>query len=270
MPLPGLPPAFRWTSEPWRTAPVCDPLAEVAAHLFTTRALTLRVGPGEGAADRDSWNRLAGSMAVDPSRLLRLRQVHGRDVLTLRRGTVMPPVRPAPEADALVADAPDAALVIRGADCVPILMADRRTGAVGAAHAGWRGTALATGVAAVDAMRVAFGTRPADLVVALGPSIGPCCYPVGESVREAFVAAGHVPTVTDRWFARGADLRLDLWLANVAQLEAAGVPAAQIHVSRICTACHADLCFSYRREGAGTGRLAGAIRASRASTYFLT
>lgn len=261
MPLPPLPRAFRWTEQPWGPALVCDPLAEVAAHLFTTRALTLLVGPTAGPAAREGWDRLADSIAVDASRLLRLRQVHGRDVLTLRRGGAVPPVDSAPEADALVADEPDAALVIRGADCVPVLVADRRTGAVGAAHAGWKGTALGTAVAAVEAMRAAFGSRPADLVVALGPSIGPCCYQVGEDLLTAFAAAGHAQASADRWFARRADIRLDLWTANADQLEAAGVPASQIHVSGFCTACHLEQCFSYRREGEGTGRLAGVIRA---------
>lgn len=261
MPLPPLPTAFRWTEQPWGPALVCDPLAEVAPHLFTTRALTLLVGPTAGPAAREGWDRLADSIAVDASRLLRLRQVHGRDVLTLRRGGALPPVDPAPEADALVADEPDAALVIRGADCVPVLVADRRTGAVGAAHAGWKGTALGTAVAAVEAMQAAFGSRPADLVVALGPSIGPCCYQVGENLLTAFAAAGHAQASAERWFARRADIRLDLWTANADQLEAAGVPAAQIHVSGLCTACHLEQCFSYRREGEGTGRLAGVIRA---------
>lgn len=261
MPLPPLPTAFRWTEQPWGPALVCDPLAEVAPHLFTTRALTLLVGPTAGPAAREGWDRLADSIAVDASRLLRLRQVHGRDVLTLRRGGPLPPVDPAPEADALVADEPDAALVIRGADCVPVLVADRRTGAVGAAHAGWKGTALGTAVAAVEAMQAAFGSRPADLVVALGPSIGPCCYQVGENLLTAFAATGHAQASAERWFARRADIRLDLWTANADQLEAAGVPAAQIHVSGLCTACHLEQCFSYRREGEGTGRLAGVIRA---------
>lgn len=261
MPLPLLPPGFRWTPEPWGPALVCDPLAAVAPHLFTTRALTLRVGPAAGRADDEGWGRLAASMAVDEPHLLRLRQVHGREVVTLRRGGALPPVEPAPEADALVTDEPGAALVIRGADCVPVLLADRRTGAVGAAHAGWRGAALGTAVAAVGAMRAAFGTHPGDLVAVLGPSIGPCCYQVGERLLEAFTAAGHDPAAVDRWFTRREDVRLDLWTAHVDQLTTAGVPPTQIHVSGLCTACHLAQCFSYRREGDGTGRLAGVIRA---------
>ena len=259
MPLPSLPAAFRWTSQPWGAALVCGPLAQSAVHLFTTRALTLRVGADAGADE--GWSQLAASMAVPASRLLRLRQVHGRDVVVVSAGGEGPAVDPAPEADALASNDPGAALVIRGADCVPVLMADRRLGVVAAAHAGWRGTAARTAVAALDALRERWGTRPEDLVVALGPSIGPCCYQVGEGLVEAFAGAGHQAPARDRWFTRGADLRLDLWRANVDLLVEAGVPAAQIHVSGLCTACHLEQCFSYRKEGEHTGRLAGVIRA---------
>lgn len=262
MPLPPVPPAFAWTHEPWGAALVCTPLAEVAPHLFTTRALTLRVGPGAGTPEEEGWTPLAASLGVPQPALLRLRQVHGRTVVTVRAGEARPSVVEPPEADALVAADPACALAVRGADCVPVLLADRRTGAVGAAHAGWRGTAAGTAVAAVTAMTEAFGTRPEDVVAAFGPSIGPCCYEVGETLVAAFSAEGHEAAALGRWFSRPADSRLvlDLWAANRDQLAAAGVPAAHIHVSGVCTACHTAECFSYRREGEGIGRLAGVIR----------
>lgn len=260
-PLPPVPPDFRWTTEPWGPALVCGPLAVVAPHLFTTRGLTLRVGPGAGSADEEGWDALAASVGVVEPRLLRLRQVHGRDVVIVRRGGTVPPVSPAPEADAFASDDPGAALAVRGADCVPILLADRRTGAVGAAHAGWRGTMAGAAVAALSAMHEAFGTAPRDVLVALGPSIGPCCYQVGESVVDACASAGHAPALRERWFVRGADLRLDLWTANIDQLVAAGVPDTQVYACRLCTACHPAQLFSYRKEGEGIGRLAGVIRA---------
>lgn len=261
MPTPPLPPAFRWTTEPWGPALVCDPLAEVAPHLFTTRALTLRVGPSAGSAHEEGWDALAASMGVAEDRLLRLRQVHGREVVTVRCGAVPPPVDEAPEADALISDDPGCALAVRGADCVPLLLADRRTGAVGAVHAGWRGTATGAAVAAVHAMRRTFGTRPADLVAAVGPSIGPCCYQVGDELEEALLVAGHAPGRVEAWFARDAVLRLDLWAATRDQLVDAGLEPGHIYVCGICTACHPDQCFSFRRERKGTGRLAGVIRA---------
>ena len=261
MPLPPLPPAFRWTTEPWGPALVCDPLAEVAPHLFTTRALSLRMGTGAGTVETEGWGELARSMDVAESALVRLRQVHGRDVVIVRRGDAPPPTSGPPEADVLVSDDPRAALAVRGADCVPLLLADRVTGAVGAAHAGWRGTAAGTTVAAVRAMAAAFGSKPSDLVAAVGPSIGPCCYRVGGDLVGAFLAAGHPRELMDRWFVDAEGLRLDLWSATRDQLVGAGLNVGAVHLSTVCTACHPEHCFSFRRDSATTGRLAGVIRA---------
>ena len=100
------------------------------------------------------------------------------------------PVSPLVAADIIAGDDASMALAIVTADCVPILIGDRRTGAVAAAHAGWRGTALRVAAAVVNAMKTSFGSRPADLVAAIGPSIGPCCYEVGGDVRERFEREG--------------------------------------------------------------------------------
>jgi copper oxidase (laccase) domain-containing protein len=169
-------------------------------------------------------------------------------------------------------------------------MADRRTGVVSAVHAGWRGTAQQVVRAAIDAMRREFGTAPADLVVAIGPSIRACCYEVGPELRTAFSDAGHDVAAIDRWFLRGKGDRwqLDVIRANRDQLEAAGVPSTQIHDSGLCTMCQKaasspDLnrasnapptgrargetggetiaLHSYRRSRGAAGRMLAAIRA---------
>src|SRR5215510_14873043 len=122
-------------------------------------------------------------------------------------------------------------------------MADRARGAVAAVHAGWRGTAARAAVAAVDAMAREFGTRPSDLVVAIGPSIGACCYEVGSDLVDAFAAAGHERYLIDRWFMtpRERRMRLDLVGANRDQLVLAGVREENIHACGLCTAMHLDV-----------------------------
>ncbi|MGE5359338.1 MAG: peptidoglycan editing factor PgeF [Bacteroidales bacterium] len=230
-------------------------------HLFTTRALALR---GE-QADAD-WTALEQALLVKPRRLFAPKQVHGADVLVVRGSDLAPPSLNdprRPHADIVLTNDPESAIAVQVADCAPLLLADPRTGAVAAAHAGWRGTAANVAGRAVDAMATHYGSQPSDLLVAIGPSIGRCCYQVGPDVREAFVAAGHDPDAVARWFAaepKHGRLKLDLPRANRDQLIAAGVNAANVAACGLCTACHPRLFFSYRRDGAATGRLAGAIR----------
>ena len=196
-------------------------------------------------------------------------QVHGRTVVVIRRGSTVSTVRPA--ADVLVSDAASTAIAVRVADCVPLLMADRARGVVAAVHAGWRGTAARAAAAAVEALGREFGTRPADVVAAIGPSIGACCYEVGPELVDAFAVEGHERYLIDRWFLapsppRGSQdrprLRLDVAGANRDQLVLAGVPEDQIYLSGLCTAMHLDVLTSYRVEKEKAGRLAGAIRAN--------
>jgi polyphenol oxidase len=258
MSLPTVPDAFAWTTESWGAALRCVPLGAIAPHLFTTRQLSL-------AAPEDS-ERLAA--AVDARAVAMAKQVHGRVVVVVRDGDE--PSAAAPEADAFVSSSRDVAVAIRVADCVPLLMADRTRGVVAAVHAGWRGTAARAAVAALDALAHEFGTKPADVVAAIGPSIGACCYEVGTDVVDAFAAAGHERYLISRWFLspvaeRGSRersrLRLDVAGANRDQLLLAGVPDEQIHSSGLCTAMHLDLLTSYRAEKDAAGRLAGVIRA---------
>lgn len=276
MTLPPVPETFHWTQEAWGAALKCRPLDEAAQHLFTTRQLEL--------PSRESWQKLAPSAGVPPDRFVTLNQVHGRRVITIPRGmddaALMAMQTNRPDADGLVSAEPDIALVVRAADCVPLLMADRRTGAVAAVHAGWRGTAARVAVAAIETMGREFGTRPGDVVVALGPAIRPCCYEVGTDVVDAFASAGHERYLIERWFLAppaprggfrpvpgatdGPRLRLDVPGANRDQLMLAGVPEHNIHLAGLCTAMHLDVLTSYRAEKERAGRIAGVIRASEA------
>jgi len=164
-----------------------------------------------------------------------------------------------PEADALVTRDPQVLLAIRTADCLPILIADPVRQAVAAVHAGWRGTLAGVTEAAIAEMARAFGSIPASLVAALGPSIRACCYEVGPEVEEAFRRRS---PENEKLFLRAspeARARLDLVAAARAALERSGVPAFQIHVANFCTACRTDFFFSHRKEGARTGRMMAVI-----------
>lgn len=250
---------FAWRRPPAGLALVCLPLERVAAHFFTTRDLWLR----GGGAEITEWPRVAASVEVPPDRLVRVRQVHGADVLSLSRTSPAPVSPERAPADVIVSDDPSLAIAVQVADCVPILIADRRKRAVAAVHAGWRGTAVHAVEVAAHRLEEDYGIDAVDLVAALGPSIGPCCYEVGDELIDTFRQSGHAESAIQRWFVRqdGGRYRLDLWRANHDQLLAAGIPAGQVHVAGLCTAHNLDLFYSYRAEGAQTGRMTGVIRA---------
>jgi purine-nucleoside/S-methyl-5'-thioadenosine phosphorylase / adenosine deaminase len=245
--------AFRWTQATWGPALVCDPLAEVAPHLFTVGNLQLRDNP-------DEWAAVARAMDVTPAHLRLIKQVHGATVAFAGRsisdGWTMP------EADAVISDDPSAAIAVRVADCAPVLIADRGLGVVAAIHAGWRGTMQSIAIAGVQALRTELGSNPSDLIAAIGPCLGPCCGEVGPEVVDAFRAAGHGSEALERWFSDGATGRpyLDLWQANRDQLTAAGVPDDAVFVAGLCSKTHAGLMHSYRAEGQKAGRMVGIIR----------
>lgn len=265
MTLPPVPEPFYWTDSPCGPVLKCRALDAIAPHLFTTRELPLTA--------RDDWRCISDALGAD--HVATLDQVHGRGVVTIRRGSPRSAARE--KADVLVADDPAVAVAVRAADCVPLLLGDARTGAVAAIHAGWRGTAAGAATAAVEALEREFAATPQDLVAAIGPSIGACCYEVGSELVDAFAAAGHARHLIDRWFvtpppARGRfhaglsaserpGLRLDLVGATRDQLILDGVPEAQIHACGLCTAMHLDVLTSYRAEKERAGRMVAAIRA---------
>lgn len=243
MTLPPVPDPFYWTPSSCGIVLRCRALDPIAPHVFTTRHQSL--------SSDDDWSRVAE--AVGARGLATLDQVHGRDVVTITAETLLPVARPT--GDAFVSTHAAMGVAVRTADCVPLLVADRATGAVAAVHAGWRGTLARVATAAVETLQRRFGVSARDLVVAIGPCIGACCYPVGPDVRDAFSDGGHVEP--ERWFVDG---RLDLVAANRDQLILTGVPAAQIHACGLCTAMHLEVLTSYRAERQNAGRLAAAIR----------
>lgn len=212
---------------------------------FQHSALESRLSAPAGEAGFLSLG-LGHGGAAEPARL---EQVHGNRVAVVSG----PGLTRA--ADAAVTGVPGLPITVRTADCVPVFIAG--PAGVAVIHAGWRGTAAGIALAAARELLAITGHAPRDLAALIGPSIGPCCYDVGPEVAAAFDAAFLVPGR-----ARGSPAgrpRLDLWRANRAQLEAAGIPAGRILEARICTRCHQHLYHSHRGSGGRKGRIDAVI-----------
>jgi YfiH family protein len=259
--LPELSGDFRWIETAQGPALVCQALEPFSRHFFTTRAWTL--GTAIDDQRTPGWEELARAIGVTAENLVRARQVHGSSVVVRRKGQ-RPGGEQLSEADILVTDDPSVALAVQTADCVPLLIADRRTGSIAAAHAGWRGLAAHVPRVAVEALGRAFDSSPDDLVAAIGPAISAPRYEVGADVRIRFEQAGCSSEELARWFTpadRPERWFFDGWRAAFDQLTRTGLAVRQIHVAALCTASHPDVFCSYRRDGKRAGRIAGAIRA---------
>lgn len=317
--LPTPAPGFEWRQTQFGPALVCVPLEAIAAHIFTSRMWEpgdeagprgervesshregqprdavrcsqesampgmlnspVESSPVQSApiptALSDIWTRAARALALEPSELARMRQVHGDIVIRATRETALA----RPQADIAVCDDESLGVAVQAADCVPLLLADRRLGVVAAAHAGWRGLAQRVPSKTVHAMETVFGSRPADLIAAVGPSVGACCYEVGPDVRRECGLHATGGDDFTRWFVesprviagnlsmpglpetpRDGHSFFDGWVAVNDQLRAAGVPDGSIYAAGLCTASHADYFWSYRREGTRAKRLVAAIR----------
>jgi YfiH family protein len=173
-------------------------------------------------------------------RLLTLRQIHS-DIIV--RGSA--PGHRERDGDGLISEKAGLLVGVRTADCQPLLIADPRRGAVGAVHAGWRGAAARIAAGAIEAMARAFGTDPADVIVAIGPSIRRCCYEVGPEVAAAFGIR-----------AEGKS-HIDLPEITAQQLRSAGVPVSSIFIAPACTCC--DAAFHSWRRDRDEGRMLSAI-----------
>jgi polyphenol oxidase len=219
--------------------------------------------------------------------LVTLRQIHSTLIRRVQakdvQGYEMPAVL---KGDGLMTDEPGVLLGIQTADCIPVLVADRKQRAVAAFHAGWRGTLARIVENGVGRMRLEFGSRPEDLIASIGPGIGQCCYAVGEEVQQEFEsqftyaselfrevydsdqirnkypmlfltarAPGHSPI--------GPGMHLDLAQANRRQLLAAGLKDQAIFMTGECTGCHTDRFFSHRVERGFTGRMMSVIGIAR-------
>jgi YfiH family protein len=231
-------------------------------HAFCTRRGGVSEGPfsslnaGFLAGDREGDVRrnlaiVGEAFAIPPDRLVLMGQVHGERVCVINGDE--PPPECIPECDGLITARPGVALAIRTADCVPLLFVDPIRRVIGVAHAGWRGTALGIASRVIGAFVEQFSSRVSDILIAIGPAIGPCCYQVDAPVHAAFSSRSDAgiflrPCREDgRWM-------LDLAFANRLQIGRKGVSEGNIFSAGLCTACRQELFFSHRASRGNTGR----------------
>ncbi|MEW6220028.1 MAG: peptidoglycan editing factor PgeF [Thermodesulfobacteriota bacterium] len=208
---------------------------------------SLNVGLGVGDRPENvAANRQRLKEALGLPRLVSLGQVHGAGVLVLRQAP--DDDREIPGFDALVTDLAGVGIMIQGADCQAVFLLDPVRQAVGLAHAGWRGSVAGILPATVAAMVEAFGSRPADLLAAIGPSLGPCCAEF-RGFRDELPASF--------WPYRLDGDRFDFWAISAGQLTACGLAPSRIACAGVCTVCDQDF-FSFRRDRQ-TGRCAAVV-----------
>ena len=200
--------------------------------------------------------QLCEQLDIPDTNLIVPHQVHG---LHIEEVTAQNLEAAFEDTDALITRLPNVCIGVSTADCVPLLFHDTRTNAIGAAHAGWRGTVGRIGVLTLRAMCDAIGTQPADIQCAIGPSIGPEAFEVGQEVYDAFHEAGFPMGDIASRHPQTQKWHIDLWRANVWQLRQAGVPVPYIHVSGLCTYTHYSRFFSARRLGINSGRMFSGI-----------
>lgn len=201
-------------------------------HAFSTRAA--------------SFDETSRAIGMDPARVRRVKQVHSARVVIVENE-----LTESIEADALVSRG-RFGVAVQTADCVPVLVADRFTGAVCAIHAGWRGVVGGVIPNAIDVL----AANRENLVAAIGPCIGPCCFEVGADVAEQIAVGSDSSVVSHRV---GEKAFVDLRLAARVQLERIGIANDRIEDIAECTYCKTELFYSYRRDGANAGRLISAI-----------
>lgn len=197
----------------------------------------------------ENRRRAFKALGRHPKSLFDVWQVHGAEVVCAYEPR--PPHASHRQADVILTNRPNVTLMMRFADCVPILLHDPVRRVIGIVHAGWLGTVRKAAQAAIAAMQTEYGCRPKDILAAIGPSIGPDHYTVGAEVISQIQAAfGQSASA----LLQGSDgaVKLDLWAANRLLLEDVGVTS--IEEARLCTACHTEDWFSHRAEGGKTGR----------------
>ncbi len=232
-------------------------------HFFTTRTggtskppfqwanMSIKSGDPDALENR---KKLASQLGVPLDRFVFMNQIHSDNILYVNEKHAGHGSYTADDAingvDAMFTDTANLMLIVTTADCVPVLIADTKKGVIAAVHAGWRGTSRLITFKTIQKLKDGYRSRPEDIIVALGPSIGPCCYEVGEDVLQAFRYT-HAAKADDFFISKNGKLYLDLWKSNLYQLQQAGIPEANIDLLGQCTSCYNDRFYSARRGDKG-------------------
>jgi len=200
-----------------------------------------------------NWDRLATAFAIPMEQFLVVNQVHGGAIFVIKPHGSYFSTRDELNYDAIVTSRTDLAICIKTADCVPVFIVDQVKKVIAVVHAGWKGTALEISAKVIRLMQKQYGCLPTDILAAIGPSIGKCCYDVDQATADAFRKQNNSELFLqqgpkkDKWM-------LDLPEANRRQILDTGVPESNIEVSGYCTVCNQDMFFSHRGSGGITGR----------------
>lgn len=245
-----------WDRFPFLTHGMSTRMGGVSEGIYASMNFREMSGDPEGNI-RENYRRAAAHLGCDVNRIVRPSLVHGNHVHLVERkdyGNGAVRCSSLLDTDALITDVPGVTLCATFADCVPLFFLDVKRHAIGLAHSGWRGTVKKIGLKTVEAMCRTFGSRPEDILAAIGPCICRDCYEVGEDTaeefRRAFPDAEELLAVN-----RDNHYQLDLRRANEMVFAEAGIPAGNVTVSDICTCCNPELLFSHRASKGRRGAM---------------
>jgi len=228
----------------------------VSHGAYESLNLGLTVGDEEGLVIKNR-KRLAGELNITVDRFVFPQQTHSKNIKIIRSYEELK--KPFTETDAMITNLPGICLCVQTADCVPVILYDKQEKVIGVVHSGWQGTLKKILTKTLEAFIHQFSSNPKDILVGIGPSIGPADYEVGDEVMDEYkkvygIQAQHILKKTEN-----KKILLDLWKANQLQAEAMDIPGVNIEISFLSTFKENELFFSARKQGVQCGRCASGI-----------
>ena len=216
-------------------------------HVFSTRT---------GWNQKNIFKDMAKIIGVEEEKIFRAKQVHGTDIMIITDQNLKDVSNK--EKDGFITNSKGVALATYHADCVPIYFFDTKKNVIGLAHGGWKGTLNNISKSIVDGMINEFRSRPEDIIVGIGPSIGVCCYEIGLDLVNLF--SEKFPKIKNIIVEKDGKTYLDLWEVNRINLLNLGIKENNIYHSNFCTSCNVDKLYSYRKEKGTKNRMIASIK----------